>query len=94
MLIRLVKMHFSSEYIDEFKSTFIAVQSKIANFKGCSSVRLLQDSANPDIFFTISHWLDAEHLENYRQSELFTQTWAIVKPNFQSKAEAWSLLVP
>lgn len=94
MLIRLVKMHFSTAFVDEFKVMFKSVQPKIAAFDGCTSVLLLQDSVNPDIFFTISHWKDETYLENYRRSELFIKTWAIVKPNFQTKAEAWSLLVP
>lgn len=94
MLIRLVKMHFSADFVAEFKETFQAVQPKIAAFKGCSAVQLLQDNTNPDVFFTISHWEDEQHLEDYRQSPLFQETWAIVKPMFLSKAEAWSLLAP
>lgn len=94
MLIRLVKMHFAPAFVAEFKNTFKKVQPKIAAFKGCSSVQLLQDSQDPNVFFTISHWTDEQHLDAYRQSPLFRDTWAVVKPNFQSKAEAWSLLSP
>ena len=85
-------MHFSSAFKDEFKILFKTVQPKIKACAGCHGVQLLQDQANPDIFFTISQWTDEEHLNTYRRSELFTETWAIVKPNFQAKAEAWSLL--
>lgn len=92
MLVRLVKMHFNPEFIGEFKITFEAIQPKIAAFKGCNAVQLLQDQSNPEIFFTISHWLDEQHLNAYRNSELFKTTWAVVKPNFKVKAEAWSLL--
>lgn len=92
MLVRLVKMHFNASFITEFKTVFKAVQPKIASFKGCASVQLLQDPTHPEVFFTISHWQDEEHLNNYRNSELFKSTWAIVKPNFKIKAEAWSLL--
>jgi len=94
MLIRLVKMHFTPAFVAEFKETFKTVQPRIAAFKGCSAVQLLQDNTNPNVFFTISHWADEQHLEDYRQSLLFRETWALVKPNFQSKAEAWSLLSP
>lgn len=92
MLIRVVKMQFNPDFIAGFKITFASVQPKIAAFKGCSKVQLLQDQSNPEIFFTISHWQDEAHLNAYRDSELFKTTWAMVKPNFKIKAEAWSLL--
>ncbi|KQC01083.1 putative quinol monooxygenase [Pedobacter sp. Hv1] len=92
MLVRVVKMHFSPDFIEEFKALFLVVKSKIAAFEGCNDVKLLQHETDAQVFFTISNWQSAEHLEQYRQSELFVQTWAKVKPNFLSKAEAWSLL--
>lgn len=92
MLVRVVKMHFSPAFIAEFKVLFKSVQPKIATFKGCTGVQLLQDHNNPEIYFTISHWADETHLNAYRDSELFKTTWAAVKPNFKIKAEAWSLL--
>lgn len=92
MLVRLVKMHFSTTFAAEFKTVFKSVQPKIVSFKGCTAVQLLQDHSNPEIFFTISHWEDEDHLNAYRNSELFKSIWASVKPNFRFKAEAWSLL--
>ena len=92
MLIRLVKMQFNIAFIAEFKTTFNAVCPEIAAFKGCDGVQLLQDQTNPEVFFTISRWHDEAHLNAYRNSELFKTTWAVVKPNFKIKAEAWSLL--
>lgn len=95
MLIRLVKMQFNADFVKEFQERFKALQPKIAAFKGCSSVQLLQDKNTENhIFFTISHWEDEAHLEDYRRSSLFRETWATVKPNFAAKAEAWSLLAP
>ncbi|MFI5453247.1 putative quinol monooxygenase [Pedobacter sp. UC225_61] len=64
----------------------------MSSFEGCNGVQLLQHQTQPELFFTISNWQSVEHLESYRNSELFTTTWAKVKPNFASKAEAWSLL--
>lgn len=92
MLVRVVKMHFNSAYTSQFKLLFNEVKPFIANFEGCNSVQLLQHETDPDLFFTISHWQTAKHLENYRNSDLFIKTWAKVKPNFKHKAEAWSLL--
>ncbi|WP_316752097.1 antibiotic biosynthesis monooxygenase family protein [Pedobacter gandavensis] len=94
MLTRLVKMQFNPDFVTEFQESFKAIQPQIAAFKGCSSVKLLQDLANPNTFFTISIWQDEAHLEDYRRSTLFKETWTRVKPNFSAKAEAWSLLIP
>ncbi|MBB2145041.1 antibiotic biosynthesis monooxygenase [Pedobacter sp. LMG 31464] len=92
MLVRVVKMHFTPSFVSEFKTLFNQVKPLISSFEGCNSVQLLQHETQPEIFFTISNWQSAEHLESYRKSELFTETWAKVKPNFANKAEAWSLL--
>jgi heme-degrading monooxygenase HmoA len=92
MLIRIVKMHFNPAFVSEFRTVFKSVQPKIESFDGCSTVQLLQDQNDPEIFFTISHWKDEQHLNAYRESNLFKTTWAVVKPNFKVKAEAWSLL--
>ena len=43
-----------------------------------------------NILFTYSSWNAAEDLENYRNSELFKETWSYVKSLFEAKAEAWS----
>ncbi|SMC95397.1 putative quinol monooxygenase [Pedobacter africanus] len=92
MLVRLVKMHFYPEFTAEFQELFKTVQPRISAFEGCHSVQLLQDQNDPEVFFTISHWSSEAQLNVYRKSELFTSTWAQVKPNFKAKAEAWSLL--
>lgn len=92
MIVRVVKMQFNINFIEEFKTIFNTVKPLIASFDGCSEVKLLQHETEPTIFFTISKWQNAEVLEIYRKSDLFTETWAKVKPNFTSKAEAWSLI--
>lgn len=92
MLVRVVKMQFNINFIEEFKILFNEVKPKISNFKGCLGVKLLQHETDQSVFFTISEWRSADDLENYRKSDLFIQTWTKVKPNFCAKAEAWSLL--
>ena len=92
MLVRVVKMQFNINYIEEFKNLFNTLKPLIANFEGCNEVKLLQYETEPTIFFTISKWQNADALENYRKSDLFIETWAVVKPNFSNKAEAWSLV--
>ena len=92
MLVRVVKMQFNTNFVEEFKMMFNTVSDKIANFEGCTGVKLLEHATEKSIFFTISNWKSAQHLENYRNSDLFKSTWAKVKPHFSIKAEAWSLL--
>jgi heme-degrading monooxygenase HmoA len=94
MITRIVKMIFRHEEIEPFKSLFHEVKSKINDFEGCQGVRLLEDISNPATLFTISIWQSPEHLEAYRNSELFSATWYKTKLKFAGKPEAWSLNDP
>ena len=87
-LIRIVKMTFKPESVEAFQKIFDERKKRIAAAPGCTSVELLRAD---NIFFTYSVWEDEVALETYRTSELFTTTWELVKPLFQSKAEAWSV---
>ncbi len=90
-MIRIVKMSFNPEYIETFKQLFNERKHKIGSFPGCSGVRLLQDKANPGIFFTYSKWDRPASLEIYKQSELFQETWRLTKKGFNAKPLAWSV---
>ncbi len=92
MLTRIVKMHFDAEFVPTFITLFKNLKPQIMAFDGCQQVNLLQDKTDKNTFFTISIWQSEAHLENYRNAAFFKQTWAKVKPNFTSKAEAWSLV--
>jgi len=92
MLIRIVKMSFEAEKIQDFLSTFIAHKEKIKNFKGCSHLELLQDNNNSNIFFTYSYWNTERDLENYRNSNLFKNVWAKTKILFDDRPQAWSVI--
>jgi len=91
MLIRIVKMEFQQAKVDTFLDLFYKTRDKIAGFDGCSGVELLNSIDAGNIFFTYSKWESEQHLENYRRSELFRQTWTITKELFCNKPEAWSL---
>jgi quinol monooxygenase YgiN len=91
MIVRLVKMEFEEDQIESFRSVFNSAQPKIEKMVGCFGLSLHQDINQPTVFFTISKWNDEESLDNYRQSDLFINTWRKVKPMFSKKAEAWSL---
>lgn len=79
------------EKVKDFVELFKATRKKIEGFEGCKGVQLLNDIKSTNIFFTYSHWDSEEHLENYRNSELFKDTWAKTKVLFNNKPEAWSV---
>ncbi|WP_448520427.1 putative quinol monooxygenase [Rhodoflexus sp.] len=90
MLIRTVRMTFKPDKTAEFLAIFEASKHKIRNFNGCRYLALLQDAQNPAIYSTYSVWESPEHLEQYRQSELFQSTWAATKQLFADKPLAFS----
>lgn len=90
MIIRIVKMNFKPAEVNTFKQLFETYKSKIRASEGCNHLDLLQDINTPTIFFTYSHWLSEEHLNNYRNSALFEEVWAQTKILFQDKPAAWS----
>lgn len=92
MIVRIVKMVFKPEATAQFYEVFNAAKDKIKAFNGCLHVELLNDSNNKNMFCTYSHWQSEEHLEKYRQSELFKTTWAKTKVLFAEKPEAWTLI--
>jgi len=91
MFVRIVKMSFSEEHIDDFLNNFEENKNKIKAFKGCNLLELYRDKSNSNIFFTYSYWESENDLEHYRQSDLFKGVWAKTKTFFNSKPEAWSL---
>jgi len=90
MIIRIVKMTFQTEKIDEFIGIFSEINNRISSFEGCTYLELVRDKDNKNIFFTISNWKDEIYLENYRESELFKRTWNKTKILFSDKPVAWS----
>lgn len=91
MIVRVVKMTFQPEAIEEFKSIFEASKEKIKTQDGCLYLSMLQDVHQPNIFFTYSYWKAEENLHAYRKSELFGSVWPRTKALFANKPEAWSL---
>lgn len=91
MLIRIVKMGFKTECIQDFIAHFDAHSSLIRQSPGNRHLELWQDQKEPHVFFTYSFWETPEDLENYRNSDLFLKVWAETKPMFSQKPEAWSV---
>lgn len=84
-------MSFESNKVDLFLENFNINKNKIRNYEGCSTLKLLRDKNNPNIFFTYSYWESETHLETYRNSELFKSVWKKTKVLFNNKPQAWSV---
>ncbi|MFD1096232.1 putative quinol monooxygenase [Salegentibacter chungangensis] len=91
MLVRIVKMGFKPDKIEEFLSDFEKKKEMIRGFEGCEFLELYRDKDNTNRFFTYSYWQDEKALERYRHSELFKGVWAKTKVLFNEKPEAWSV---
>lgn len=83
-------MTFRPEAIAGFTALFEERKALIRHFEGCRHLELWQQEDRPDVFFTYSIWESQQHLDRYRFSELFRDTWTRTKALFAAKAEAWS----
>ena len=90
MIIRIVKLQFETEKVQDFLALFDSVVTKVNSFPGCYHMHMVRDIQNPNLFFTYSQWENETALNNYRDSDLFQSIWPIIKPWFSQKAEAWS----
>lgn len=91
MIIRIVQMTFAEDKTAEFLALFNERKSLIRHFEGCNHLELWMDEHKPNIFFTYSKWDSVQHLDRYRYSELFKDTWAKTKALFAEKPQAWSV---
>ncbi len=85
-------MTFRDECIEEFTTLFHARRETIRGFAGCTHLELWQDSKQPNVFFTYSHWATEAHLDHYRFSDFFKETWGLTKALFKDKPQAWSVV--
>lgn len=84
---RLVRMSFQPDRIPDFMDVFETSKEKIRNFPGCIALNLIVDIEDSSVIYTSSIWRAVEDLENYRNSELFIQTWRKTKIHFKEKAQ-------
>lgn len=91
MIIRIVKMEFEEHLVQDFLKIFATSREKIRSFPGCTHLQLLQGEADRCVFFTYSHWDGEDHLETYRNSELFRTVWRNTRKLFRAAPCAWSL---
>ena len=91
MFVRIVKMSFHQNKVDDFLKNFNSIKEKIRNVDGCRLLELYQDKENSSVFFTYSYWNNEKDLENYRNSDLFKIVWSQTKILFNEKPQAWSV---
>lgn len=91
MLIRIVKMTFHPEKVEEFLKIFNESKEEIRASEGCEHLELIREIASPNVFMTYSFWREARHLEDYKNSEVFRKVWPETKALFSEKPEAWSM---
>ena len=89
-LIRVVRMKFRADAVEDFRALFSERKSTIASFDGCTHLELWQDANDPTVFCTYSHWASEAHLDHYRFSDFFKNTWTRTRALFAEKATAWS----
>ncbi|MGZ3865780.1 MAG: putative quinol monooxygenase [Bacteroidia bacterium] len=91
MITRIVKLTFQPEQVPTFLDLFDKTKKLIRASEGCTHLELLNDTGNPNIFFTYSKWKHESFLEQYRQSDLFNSVWKKTKVLFADKPEAWTV---
>lgn len=89
-MIRIVRLSFHPQYVEEFRIFFDERKMLIRNFPGCNCLELWQDQKEAGVFYTYSNWDKAADLESYRSSKLFENTWAQVKQWFSDAPQAFS----
>lgn len=91
MITRIVKMVFREEEVGAFLRLFEERRSLIRNFEGCTHLELWRDKNHPQTFFTYSFWDSEAHLDAYRTSPFFEDTWQQTKVKFAARPEAWTV---
>ena len=91
MLVRIVRMTFKEEAVEDFLKIFEDSKRAIRGFDGCEHLELMKDDNLSNVLYTYSHWTSAQHLDVYRHSPFFKLTWARTKELFSDKPQAFSL---
>jgi quinol monooxygenase YgiN len=90
VLVRIVRMTFAPDKVDQFLTHFDEAAPQIRSFPGCHHLELWRDMDAPAACTTYSRWESPEALDVYRDSDLFRRTWTTVKPLFDEPARARS----
>ncbi|MEF8815278.1 MAG: antibiotic biosynthesis monooxygenase [Salinibacter sp.] len=93
MLVRIVRMTFAPNTVDQFLDQFDEAAPLIRSFSGCRHLELWRDLDASAVCTTYSHWKHPEALATYKDSDLFRHTWSAVTPLFADRPRAQSYTV-
>jgi len=91
-ILRIVRLTFKKEHVNDFKLLFEKIRPQIESFEGCLELQIFRDNELENVFYTLSRWLSATHLEKYRNSDLFKTTWENVSRWFDDKPKGFTLV--
>lgn len=70
---------------DDFETAFRSVRQVLAGTPGCRSVRMTRGIESPSQFTLLVEWDSVQaHVENFRDSERYTEWRAALGPHFAS----------
>ena len=90
MIVRLVRLKFAPENVEEFLEFYARSEPAIRAQEGCLALSLLRETGDPGSFATWSTWQSGRDLQRYRRSEFFRGFWPTVKALLREPAEAAS----
>ena len=90
-ILRIVRMEFELESIEQFDKMFHEVKHHIEAMPGCQQVLLFTSPNRPAIRTTLSWWSHEDDLNAYRSSKFFGEIWPKTKANFKDDPIAWSV---
>lgn len=83
-------MYFKEDAVADFHRMFQKKKQTIKAQDGCNYLELIEGITDKTIISTYSIWESQEHLDAYRHSTFFGETWKETKSYFRMKAEARS----
>ncbi len=89
MITRIVHLQFKEEFLPALLLKLPEIKNIVTAQIGCNSLKIVRAESDNRVF-TVSTWDSEQDLNNYRDSEQFKKIWSFFKPNFTSKAEAWT----
>ena len=90
MIVRLVRLKFKPEHIEEFLAFYEQSRETIRHQQGCLTLSMLRETNDEAAFCTWSTWRSGRDLQQYRRSEFFRDFWPRVRAMLREPAEAVS----
>jgi quinol monooxygenase YgiN len=84
-------MTVKEESVEKFTAYLDTVKDDIKAFNGCEHLDVFRDKENKSIYFSYSIWKSEWHLNRYRKSPFFQETWGTLKQWFSKDTQAWTV---